>query len=227
MTKIKFLIKKYWLDTPERFFEQYRTPTLKLVSPVNLFLHARRRKVLELIGDVSGKRVLDVGCGSGVFIVELTKRGAYVVGIDYSDKMLEEAKRQLNYFKIPNSKYTLKNADATKLPFKNGEFDVILATGLTDYLSVEQNKLFIREAKRVLLSKKGKLVVSFPDAESPFSFLRSGVGLKIRQKIFNLPPIENSFTKDRIKNLLAAVKLKGQSFDKIFSTMWLVVAKHS
>lgn len=226
MTKIKFLIKKYWLDTPERFFEQYRTPPLKLVSLVNLFLHARRRKVLELIGDVSGKRVLDVGCGSGVFIVELTKRGAYVVGVDYSNKMLEEAKRQLSFFKVPKSRYTVKNADATKLPFKNGEFDVILATGLTDYLSDQQNKLFIKEAKRVL-AKNGKLIVSFPVAESPFSFLRSGVGLKIRQKLFNLPPIENSFTKDRIKNLFAAVKLKGQSFDKIFSTMWLVVAKHS
>lgn len=226
MTGIKFLIKKYWLDTPERFFEQYQTPTLKLISPVNLFLHARRGKALELIGDASGKRILDVGCGSGVFIVELTKRGAYVVGVDYSNKMLEEAKRQLSFFKVPKSRYALKNADATKLPFKNGEFDVILATGLTDYLSDEQNRLFINEAKRVL-AKNGKLIVSFPVAQSPFSFLRTGVGLKIRQQLFNLPPIENSFTEDRIKSHLATVKLKAESFDKIFSTMWLVVASHS
>lgn len=226
MGRIRESIKRYWQNTPERFFEQYDISAIKLVSPVNLFLHARRRKVLELIGDVSGKRVLDVGCGSGVFIVELAKRGAYVVGIDYSDKMLEEAKRQLNYFKIPSSKYTLKNADATKLPFKNGEFDVILATGLTDYLSDEQDKLFIREAKRVL-AKNGKLIVSFPVAESPFSFLRKGLGLKIRQKLFNLPPIENSFSIKRIKNLLSSVKLKDISRYKIFSTMWIIVAKHA
>lgn len=226
MTGIKFLIKKYWLDTPERFFEQYKTPTLKLIYPVNLFLHARREKALELIGDAHGKRILDVGCGSGVFIIELIKRGAYAVGVDYSNKMLDEAKRQLGFFKVPKSKYTLKKADATKLPFKNGEFDVILATGLTDYLSNEQNELFIKEAKRVLV-KNGKLIISFPVAESPFSFLRSGLGLKIRQKLFNLPPIENSFTKDRIKSHLATVNLKAESFDKIFSTMWLVVASHS
>lgn len=226
MSGIKLLIKRYWQDTPERFFEKYQTPPLKLVFPVNLFLHARRRKALELIGDVYGKRVLDVGCGSGVFIVELIKRGAYVIGIDYSKKMLEEAQKQLNHLKIPKSKYTLKNADATNLPFKNGGFNVILATGLTDYLSDQQNKLFIKEAKRVL-AKEGKIIVSFPVAESPFSFLRRGLGLKIRQKLFNLPPIENSFSKDRIRSHLATVNLKAESFHKIFSTMWLVVAKHS
>ena len=42
--------------------------------------------ILELVGDVSGCRVLDVGCGDGEFALELTKRGAVVTGIDASDQ---------------------------------------------------------------------------------------------------------------------------------------------
>lgn len=225
MVKIRQSIKKYWQNTPERFFEQYNISALKLISPVNLFLHARRRKVLSLAGDVSGKKILDVGCGSGVFMVEFIKRGAYITGIDYSEKMLKEAAKQLNQFKISKSKYILKNADATKLPFENKQFDIVLATGLTDYLTDLQNRLFIKEAERVL-KQKGTLIVSFPVEESPFSFLRRGVGLKMRQKLLNLPPIENSFSIKRIRSLLKSVKLKDVERHKIFSTMWLIVAKN-
>lgn len=225
MGRIRESIKKYWQNTPERFFEQYNISTLKLVSPVNLFLHARRRKVLSQIGNVSGKKILDVGCGSGVFMIEFIKRGTHVIGIDYSGKMLKEAQTQLNRFKIPKSKYSIKNADATRLPFKNHEFDIVLATGLTDYLTDSQNRLFIKEAERVL-RQKGVLVVSFPIKESPFSFLRRGLGLKIRQKLLKLPPIENSFSIKRIRNLLKSVKLKDVERHKIFSTMWIIVARH-
>ena len=43
-----------------------------------------RQLILELVGDVGGRRVLDVGCGDGEFAVALTKRGAIVTGIDAS-----------------------------------------------------------------------------------------------------------------------------------------------
>lgn len=226
MARLRESIKKYWLTTPERFFEQYNISAIKLISPVNLFLHARRRKVLWLTGNVSGKKIVDVGCGSGVFMIEFIRRGAKVIGIDYSKKMLKEAKIQLDKFKIPKSKYFLIKADATKLPFKNGEFDIVLATGLTDYLTDLQNELFIQEAKRILKSN-GKIVISFPVENSPFSFLRHGLGLKIRQRFFNLPPIANAFSIGRIRDLLKSAKLKDVETHKIFSTMWLIVARHT
>ena len=50
-----------------------------------------RQLILELVGDVSGCRVLDVGCGDGEFAVELAKRGAIVVGIDASPEMIDAA----------------------------------------------------------------------------------------------------------------------------------------
>lgn len=49
----------------------------------------------SLIPDVDGKRVLDAGCGTGVYTEWLVDRGADVVGIDVSDEMLGHAIEQV------------------------------------------------------------------------------------------------------------------------------------
>jgi len=48
--------------------------------------------ILKLLGDAEGKRVLDLGCGNGYFAVLLAKRGARVVGVDVSERMIAIAK---------------------------------------------------------------------------------------------------------------------------------------
>ena len=52
----------------------------------------QRRLILALAGDVSGRRVLDVGCGNGDLAIGLWKRGAIVTGIDVSREMIKAAK---------------------------------------------------------------------------------------------------------------------------------------
>jgi ribosomal protein L11 methylase PrmA len=52
-----------------------------------------RRLVLELVCDVRGRRVLNVGCGDGDLAIDLSKRGARVVGIDSSSAMINAAKQ--------------------------------------------------------------------------------------------------------------------------------------
>jgi predicted TPR repeat methyltransferase len=52
-----------------------------------------RPAVLDLAGDVAGRRMLDVGCGAGPLLVALRERGAVVTGVDSSTKMLELARR--------------------------------------------------------------------------------------------------------------------------------------
>jgi SAM-dependent methyltransferase len=51
--------------------------------------------VLDLIGDCRGLRILDVGCGAGHYAAELTHRGASVVGIEGSPRLLEHAAHRL------------------------------------------------------------------------------------------------------------------------------------
>jgi len=60
--------------------------------------------VAELLGDVSGKSVLDYGCGTGTFSRFLQTQGASVTGVDVSGYMIEVAKRSgpgsISYFTI-------------------------------------------------------------------------------------------------------------------------------
>lgn len=54
-----------------------------------------RPAVLELIGEVTGQRVLDAGCGPGLYAEELLARGAEVVAFDHSPKMVSLARNRL------------------------------------------------------------------------------------------------------------------------------------
>jgi len=53
-----------------------------------------RELILDLIGDVDDRRVLDVGCGDGDLAVDLAERGAHVAGVDASAAMIGAAKQR-------------------------------------------------------------------------------------------------------------------------------------
>lgn len=68
-------------------------------------------------GDLAGRSVLDVGCGTGSLTAELAVRGARAVGVDPSREMLAEARQRLG----PAVDLTLGRAEA--LPFDDGRFE--------------------------------------------------------------------------------------------------------
>src|SRR6185295_9499379 len=57
----------------------------------NLFLVPR---MLQMVGDVNGRRVLDLGCGEGRYSRELARRGARVTGVDASARLIEVARER-------------------------------------------------------------------------------------------------------------------------------------
>jgi predicted TPR repeat methyltransferase len=57
--------------------------------------HYERPAMLELLGHVGDLAILDAGCGSGLLLEELMARGARVVGVDSSERMLERARARL------------------------------------------------------------------------------------------------------------------------------------
>lgn len=101
--------------------------------------------VLELVGDVSGRRVLDVGCGDGELAVTLAKRGAIVTGIDISAAMIDAAKAQAGKH---DADIAFHVASAEELPFPTGQFDVV--TAITILCFVDEPDPIFREVARVL-----------------------------------------------------------------------------
>lgn len=117
-----------------------------------------RPAMLDLAGDVTGRRILDAGCGSGPLFAALRDRGAIVTGIDISAKMLEQARRRLG------ADADLRVADlADSLPFPDRSFDDIVASLSLHYLKDWGPTL--TEMRRVL-APGGRLIAS---VEHPFA----------------------------------------------------------
>src|SRR3984885_6369140 len=111
-----------------------------------------RPTTLALAGDVTGRRILDAGCGSGPLFAALRDRGAVVTGFDKSAGMLELARRRLG------DDADLRVAElGSPLPFPDDAFDDVTASLVLHYL--EDWGPALAELRRVL-KPGGRLIVS-------------------------------------------------------------------
>jgi 2-polyprenyl-3-methyl-5-hydroxy-6-metoxy-1,4-benzoquinol methylase len=112
-------------------------------------------KSLELPADISGARVLDVGCNHGWFCREMRRRGAaHVVGIDKNLKNIEAA-RKYHTLPAPLLKIDFLNQHWDD-PFPEGPFDYILHLSAFHYAKNPQKLL---DDMHNVLAPKGVLVL--------------------------------------------------------------------
>lgn len=114
--------------------------------------HYERPAMLDLVGDVRGRRILDAGCGSGPLAAALRARGAVVTGFDSSAVMVDLARKRLG------EDADVQVADlSAPLPFAKGSFDDVTASLVLHYLRDWTEPL--SELRRVL-RRGGRLVLS-------------------------------------------------------------------
>ena len=110
----------------------------------------------EQAGDVTGKKVLDVGCGSGVYSVDFARRGAErVVGVDFSGNMLEIARQEAQQHGIAE-RCDFIQADFLDLELDE-KFDISVAMGVFDYVPEQ-----VRFLRKMVALTTGKVIVAFP-----------------------------------------------------------------
>jgi len=121
---------------------------------IGRFYLKRVKMICELMAK-KGKRVLDIGYGSGILFYELKNRFCHLNGMDLrSDTSL--VKNKLEKFEI---KASLINGNLFHLPYKDASFDCIVAMSVLEHISdLEQP---IREIRRVL-KDDGELICGFP-----------------------------------------------------------------
>jgi SAM-dependent methyltransferase len=103
--------------------------------------------------DVKGKRVLEVGAGTGRDSLALAKRGAHVVTIDYSDQSLRLIRG------VAGTELGIVCGDALSLPFTDKSFDIVFHQGLLEHF--RQPLDLLRENHRVL-RPGGHVLVDVP-----------------------------------------------------------------
>jgi SAM-dependent methyltransferase len=114
--------------------------------------HYERPAMLSPAGDVDGRRILDVGCGSGPLSAALRDKGAIVSGFDLSAAMIELARKRLG------ADADLTVGDLAKpLPYADAAFDDVLASLVLHYLEDWTEPL--AELRRVL-KPGGRLILS-------------------------------------------------------------------
>lgn len=139
-------------------------------------MFARYTLTFERLGDLTGKRGLDIGCGSGPYVAEAIQRGAsHVVGLDPAPGMLELTRRRIENAGALEKITLLEGYFPDKVP--PGPFDFAMIMGVLDY--VAEPVAFFQALRSILT---GKAAVSFPSQH----WFRTPVR-KVRYRLRNCP----------------------------------------
>lgn len=96
-------------------------------------LSRRYEMTFKRCGDLTGAKVLDIGCGTGRYSVECARRGAErVVGIDFASSMIDSSRAAAQEMHVADVCEFICD-DFLTHPFEE-EFDVVLALGFFDYI---------------------------------------------------------------------------------------------
>ncbi|HEY5232956.1 MAG TPA: class I SAM-dependent methyltransferase [Verrucomicrobiae bacterium] len=129
-----------------------------------------KRRVIRLASVKPGDRALDLCCGTGDIALALARQGAETIGLDFSEKMLEVAKRRSEKSEVrspnKNSHFTLHaphfiQGDAQQIPFPENSFDIVtVGYGLRNLTSwengLEEMLRVARPGARLIVLEFGK-----------------------------------------------------------------------
>jgi len=119
---------------------------------------ATQAVILQWLGPLAGRSVLDVGCGGGALARVLTARGAQVTGVDPQPEALATARAR-----VPEARFEAAGAEA--LPFADASFDAVVFLNSLHHVPGPLMADALREAGRV---SRGPVLVIEPLAEGPF-----------------------------------------------------------
>jgi len=118
----------------------------------------RFKKLFEFIKDYDNKKILDLGCGNGDLSIYLGKKGANVVGIDYSKNAIRIAQKKLSKEKKLIGKVKFLNMDANKIKFNKNIFDMVISIDVFEHLYPEELEKVMKKISNIL-KRNGELLV--------------------------------------------------------------------
>ncbi len=126
------------------------------------------RLVREVLADgpVEGRLVLEIGAGSGRDLLELARQGARGLVLDYSPASLALVRQQAEGLGIP---VMLVQADATRMPFRDGAIDVSFHQGLLEHF--RDPRPLIAENARIT-RRGGRVLVDVPQAWHLYTLMK-------------------------------------------------------
>lgn len=118
-------------------------------------------------------KILDCGCGKGLYVVEFLNFGCDAIGIDYSKEKIEQGRRL-----HPEIAFRLSVGDIERLDFPDGSLDIVMLNEVLEH--IENQGQALKEIYRIL-KPDGQLIVFSPNRLYPFE--THSVISKFSQKI--------------------------------------------
>lgn len=112
----------------------------------------------------SSARVIDLGCGAGPVVSALRQRGIDVIGVDYAEDMLDNARTRLRAMGLDDTR--LYQGDCRQTGYPRATFDVVVCLGVISYIDDYADVL--REIHR-LLRPGGTMIVSYRNVFNPLA----------------------------------------------------------
>jgi ubiquinone/menaquinone biosynthesis C-methylase UbiE len=145
-------------DWPEKYDKWFETPIGALVKIYESKL------LLDMLGPDQGEIILDMGCGTGVFTIDILSFGPHVIGLDISQPMVIRACHKAK--KYPFSGIV---GDMMSLPFADDSFDKVVSMTAIEFVKDAQRA--VKELFRVT-RRGGRIVVTTLNSLSPWAARR-------------------------------------------------------
>jgi ubiquinone/menaquinone biosynthesis C-methylase UbiE len=154
------IIRRFW----RLAFSALYYPLAPLYDRISafFFLGQWAKWQASVIPRIQGKRVLEVGCGTGSLLTLLLRRGYKAVGVDASPAMLKQAHRKLVKAGLDGR---ILRARAQNLPFPDESFETVVCTFPSEYILQPES---LQEIARVLYPG-GRLVIVDTAILKPFN----------------------------------------------------------
>ena len=154
------LIRDFFERQALAWVDRYYTPSYQ--QRRQLVTDILGKEVLKLDRQASKIKLLDFGCGSGVFLGVAASLGLQVTGVDNSKAMIEAALRQVSRFGKQVSLECL-HGDSGKGDYERESYDIVLCLSVIEFVA-DISSLLFRLCARV--NKGGILVLSVPNRQS-------------------------------------------------------------
>ncbi len=190
--------EQYW----SRFADTFEQQIKYVAGSENIKEVIQTLESLDLTG-----RILETGCGTGMYSKTIAEKAKHLTSCDYSEEMLTVASRNLS--DLPNT--TTTKEDCMNLSFSDNTFDSVILINILHIIQDPETTL--KEAKRVLKPEGRLIIISF--TTYGMSFINKIKMIYRYLKTYGKPPASS-----RTLTLISAENLiKNQGFNIISSKL--------
>ena len=127
--------------------------------------YQKPNEVVRLLGDLKGKKIIDIGAGTGYFSFALAKTGAHVIAADVDQRFLDYITNKREKLGLNDDHVSVKKVPYDSPDLKNNEVDKAII--VNTYHHIEDRSAYFSKVKKGLKANGELIVIDFFKKETP------------------------------------------------------------